>query len=119
MNLRTFQDEHAKWSQSNFGATPSHQPLLGVVEEAGEFAEALGVFISASRLSHSHLKREQGIRGTDEEHVAAIKDSIGDIIIFLTDYCNKNGFCLEDIVAETWQQVSQRNWKENPYHGKV
>jgi len=38
---------------------------MGLVEEVGE-------------LAHAHLKNEQGIRGTPEEHVQAKVDAIGE-----------------------------------------
>ena len=70
MDFKTIQKKQNKWQKINFPNTKNYQPLLGVVEEVGE-------------LSHSHLKMEQGIRGSEEGHIAKIKDAIGDIVIFL------------------------------------
>ena len=47
--------------------------LLGICEEAGE-------------LCHAQLKKEQGIRGTIEQHDAAMKDAVGDIMIYAINY---------------------------------
>ena len=78
-----------------------HRPLLGVCEEAGE-------------LCHAHLKAEQGIRGTQDEHLEAKKDAIGDIVIYLADYCSQQGIDLERSIENTWAKVKQRDWKQNP-----
>lgn len=63
-----------EWVAKNFppyeGEVPGNDSILGCIEEAGE-------------LAHAHLKNKQGIRGTPEEHEAAAKDAIGDIVIYL------------------------------------
>lgn len=98
MNLKQLQKEQGEWSKINFPDAKKYQPLLGLIEELGE-------------LSHSHLKAEQGIRGTEAEHRVKIADAIGDMVIFLSAYCNQNDFDLESCVALTWQEVKRRNWK--------
>jgi NTP pyrophosphatase (non-canonical NTP hydrolase) len=67
--------EVREWADYNFGDIPSEQPVLGVIEELGE-------------LSHAHLKTLQGIRN-NEDHFAAKKDAVGDILIYLADYCGR------------------------------
>ena len=104
-NLQKFQQEQKEWSERNFPTqNTSYRPLLGVMEEVGE-------------LSHAHLKAEQGIR-VNEDHQAAKFDAIGDIVIYLSDYCNKNGFDLQDCISKTWDQVKQRDWNKNKINGK-
>ena len=98
--LKQLQEEVKSWSRYNFGSQPSWRQLLGAVEEIGE-------------LAHAHLKREQGIR-SHENHTAAAKDAVADIIIYLADYCATEGFDMEAIVQETWDRVKQRNWRKNP-----
>lgn len=100
--LRTLQNEVSKWADHNFG--DKRDPFLGVVEEVGE-------------LSHAILKRKQGIRGTKEEHEEAIIDAVGDIVIFLADFCatQKIDFALS--VALTWDKVKKRDWKKYPVNG--
>lgn len=68
------------WQDRNFGpngesAAPRHC-FLGMCEEAGE-------------LIHSILKMSQGIRGTKEEHIADIKDAIGDIMVYLINFYHR------------------------------
>lgn len=106
LNLRVIQSENEEWATKNFGPRVPILSLLGIVEEVGE-------------LSHSHLKRDQGIRGTKEEHDAAGKDSVGDIVIYLMDYCNGMGWDLESIIRETWDEVKKRDWKKNKTDGNV
>lgn len=127
-DLRTFQLNHKEWSTKNFGGKfgSGYRPLLGAVEEYGELCETmddqtpinilLGVCKVGSRigkLAHHHLKNEQGIRN-QENHEAAKKDAIADILIYLTDYCNNEGFDLEALLSETWEKVRQRDWTKNP-----
>jgi chromosome segregation ATPase len=103
-SLRKLQSEQAEWSQRQFGEQPSVNALLGAMEELGE-------------LSHAHLKRLQGIRGSFEELTAKAKDAVGDITVFLADYCSKEGFDYQQIVKETWEQVSRRDWTKDKEKG--
>lgn len=103
MSLAQLQNELRPWVQHNFPDRPAHQPLLGVMEELGE-------------LAHSHLKEEQRIR-VSENHVRKIKDAIGDICIFLADYCNARGFDMDDIVMDVWEEVQKRDWIKYPING--
>jgi NTP pyrophosphatase (non-canonical NTP hydrolase) len=103
--MQTIQEEHAIWSARNFGSDrPAYQPLLGAVEELGE-------------LAHAHLKQEQNIRGDSERHEEEAMDAIGDIAIYLIDYCNLRGWSFEAIIMETWERVSARDWKLYPENG--
>jgi NTP pyrophosphatase (non-canonical NTP hydrolase) len=109
LTLRQLQAEVWVWSRYNFGDVP-RQPswavLLGVGEEVGELARA-------------HLKQVQGIRGYDNTNFAQFRkeDAIGDAIIFLADYCAREGLDLQRAVELTWAKVSQRNWAADPAQG--
>lgn len=73
--LLEIQEDLKEWSENNFGSDRDPElPLLGIVEEVGE-------------LAHAQLKSIQKIRGTPEEHEEAKKDAVGDIVIFLLDWC--------------------------------
>jgi len=104
MNLQTLQREVSEWSRRNFPGNLPHHPLLGVAEEVGE-------------LSHAHLKLEQGIRGDPAEHLSAKVDAVGDIVIYLADYCERNGFDLDTAVTIAWAEVSKRDWRKDPKGG--
>lgn len=105
MNLQTFQAEVGEWSRRNFPNNLPHHPLLGVGEEVGE-------------LMHAHLKSDQGIRGTAEEHFLAKVDAVGDIMIYLADYCERNGISMLNAVNFAWSEVRERDWKKNQQDGK-
>lgn len=105
--LSIIQTQHRKWAEHNFGPTvegKSTRSLLGIMEELGE-------------LCHSHLKRDQGIRGTLQQHRHAQIDAVGDIVIFLMDYCTREDINLMTAVEDTWEQVQRRDWKANPLTG--
>ena len=102
--LATLQAEQREWVRRNFGERPSWHPLLGAIEELGE-------------LSHAHLKNEQGIRGTPEEHLAAKIDAVADVVIYLADYCSAEGIDMQRAVEQTWREVRQRDWKAHPITG--
>lgn len=103
MTLSEYQTAVGAWSAKNFGNQPSYRPLLGVAEEVGE-------------LCHAHLKAEQGIR-VNEDHFAAKCDAVGDIIIYLCDYCAHEGISLEVALATAWEEVSARDWTKHKEKG--
>ncbi len=105
MDLAQLQQEVATWSKHNFPYNEPHHPLLGLAEEVGE-------------LSHAHLKMEQGIRGTESEHMNAKYDAVGDIIIYLADYCFRNGIKLNLAVIQAWDEVKNRDWIKYPRNGR-
>lgn len=101
INLRQLQYEVGTWSKNNFPNNTPTLVLLGVGEELGE-------------LHHAHLKTEQGIRGFDdkEKSKAAKEDAIGDIVIYLADYCERSGLSLEESVNNAWNEVKRREWNK-------
>lgn len=114
--LRRLQTSFKIWVSRNF-TVPSDteqdvllkevrmtRPLLGAMEELGE-------------LSHAHLKQVQGIRGTAEEHEAAAKDAVGDVVVYLLDYCNQRGWDFAEILDNVAGQVLKRDWVANPGDG--
>jgi NTP pyrophosphatase (non-canonical NTP hydrolase) len=104
------QAEQRVWALRNFGPeTYSYHVdglkcLLGVGEEVGE-------------LMHAHLKHEQGIRGDPSEHINAAQDAVGDICIYLMDYCNRRGWDFGQLIDRAWSQVRDRDWKANKQDG--
>lgn len=104
ISLDRLQEEVAAWAAKNFPSAEPYYPLLGVVGEVGE-------------LAHAHLKALQGIRGTPAEHEAEKVDAVGDAMIYLADYCGRNGLSLAVAVAETWARVKNRDWKKDPKNG--
>lgn len=103
-SLSEIQSETAVWAKRNFGISfTSTNNLLGIVEEVGE-------------LCHVVLKRNQMIRGVSQDDE---EDAIGDILIFLLNYCNCRNIDITKVLNETWARVSKRDWKANPQTGEV
>jgi len=104
MDLKILQAEVYKWAHYNFPTNRKpHKSLLGVMEELGE-------------LAHAQLKEEQNIR-INENHIENAKDAIGDIIIFLADYCGDKNFDLDKIITDVWSEVKKRDWIKYPVNG--
>lgn len=100
-SFQQIQKEQQEWAERNFGSSRKpYQPILGAAEEVGE-------------LSHAFLKMDQGIRGSKEEHLEAMKDAVADCSIFLMDLCNQMGWDYETLVQKTWDQVKSRDWNKN------
>jgi NTP pyrophosphatase (non-canonical NTP hydrolase) len=104
MMLWRLQEDVGAWSRRNFPRSTEIESLLGIGEEYGE-------------LLHAVLKARQGIRGSSEEHLASEKDAVGDLTIYLLDYCSRRGFDLQEILEQTWAKVSRRDWVADPVAG--
>lgn len=104
--LRELQREVEPWFRHNFPVQPASDTLLIAGEELGE-------------LMHAHVKMNQGIRGTAEQHTEKQKDAIGDITIALAAYCNQRGFDFVQVVRDTWDVVRKRDWQVNKIDGNV
>lgn len=52
-----------------------------------------------------------------ERQAAETADAVGDIDIYLTDFCRRNGLSRAQVLAETWARVSKRDWVANPATG--
>lgn len=74
------------WQKYNFGEQDNERVLMGICEEAGE-------------LCHAHLKLEQKIRGTTEQHEADMVDAVGDIMMYLLNYLSGMGEKFPSFVA--------------------
>jgi len=108
MKLKDIQKMAVGWNKKNFGDHfgSGYRNLLGIAEEVGE-------------LCHAQLKGEQGIRHTPEEILKMKKDAVGDIIIFLCNYCDSQNISLDDCVNYAWDEIKNRDWKNHHPHQKV
>lgn len=105
-DLEHLQAKLDAWAIENFGeGRPSYHPLLGAVEELGE-------------LAHAHLKQEQGIR-VNEDHEANARDAVGDVVMYLLDYCNTRGWSIAEIISEVEAEVFKRDWNSNKEDGSI
>ncbi len=98
-NFERIQTEHALWAAEHFPNTDPGDTLLGVGEEVGE-------------LDRAYLKRKQAIH-LDEDHTAKIADAIGDIVIFLIQFCTLEGLNFAVCVNDAWDEVKQRDWNKH------
>jgi len=103
IGLREAQIEIGGWRRKNFPNSKSFEPLLGIAEETGE-------------LAHAHLKVVQGIRkGEDLEEKR--EDAVGDLLVYLCNYCNQNSLDLVDCFYKAWSEVAKRDWIKYPNKG--
>lgn len=103
MTLKELQDEHKPWAERNFPNAKRWEPLIGIQEEVGE-------------LSHAFLKLHQGIR-LSEDHTAKMIDAVGDILIYMADFCNRNWIDMQGAMEATWEKVKLRDWQNNKENG--
>lgn len=106
LSLGEYQDKMKAWAAHNFPDAEPIDPLLGIGEEYGE-------------LLHAYLKRKQGIRGTPEEHTIAIQDALGDMTIYMLDFCNKHGFSLAACLLAAYTEIAGRDWRRFPKNGRT
>lgn len=66
---------------------------------------------------HAYLKDTQGIRGGGPGNRAKMEGGIRNLIANLSAICTTIGTTLEQVVAETWDVVKQRDWTKNPLTG--
>ena len=76
MGFMQLQSDIGAWASSNFGDGNPRLALLGLMEESGE-------------LCHAVLKATQRIRGTEQEHMASVRDAVADIFIYLVDFMRR------------------------------
>lgn len=98
MDWTRIQKEQREWAERNFGPRNVQDPLMGLIEETGELAHAL-------------LKRRQNIRGEEAEHIAAARDAVGDVTIYLLDYCTARDLAVGPVVDAAYAR--------NPYRERA
>jgi len=101
MTLSELQRIASEWSRKNFGEHfgSGYRNLLGVSEEVGE-------------LCHAQLKGEQGIRHTPEEIVKMKKDAVGDILVFLANYCDSQKLDMMECAQVAIDEILKRDWRK-------
>lgn len=118
-DLQQLMHEVGEWAEENFGDADD---ILESIEERHKKGEpgadigalfcTLGADEETGELSHSVLKRAQGIRLDDEDvGEEAEKDAVGDTVVYLADFCHRRGYDLEECVRMAWDgEVSHREW---------
>ena len=93
-SLDAIQADQIEWSTRNFGQQPAHRPMLGIIEEMCELEEA---------------QMLAGETGKEESDAAAQLDAIGDIAIYMLDYCGKRGWRMQEL----WDARACPEWLDN------
>lgn len=104
LSLAEIANEVARWQSYNFEQSGGNAAFKGIVEELGE-------------LAHANLKAEQNIRG-DQSHRLDEIDAVGDLLIYLCDYCNQRNIDIAAALSDTWSSVRERDWIRFPTNGK-
>ena len=104
LDFRSLQDEVTAWRKHNFPKADSASQFKGVVEELGE-------------LAHADLKHGQKIRSGEGDYYLKKMDAVGDMIIFLLNYCDLEGLDFEGSVKFAWSEASKRDWIKFPKNG--
>ena len=105
LDLNKIDKEFAEWRTKNFTNISPDKALLGIMEELGE-------------ICHIILKRSQGIR-LDETSDDSLKDGVGDLVIYLIDFCNQVEIDIESAIIDTWNKVKKRDWNKHRQHYKL
>lgn len=119
VGLAELQQQVGAWAEENFG---DQDQIRQNINERGKRRKpgadigaifcTLGVNEEAGELTHSVLKRAQGIR-QEEPGVGpdAEMDAVGDIVVYLADFCHRRGYSLAECVHRAWfDEVSDREW---------
>lgn len=141
VDLTAIQVEQVAWSEKNFGQQSYRNPLLGMIEEICEFDEAWKNWVAHivdginlarakqadewARLKESNPDASEPDREpptVDPAYKAAIVDAIGDIAIYMLDYCGKRGWQLKAFWdGRNFRDDKQRTEWSNlvPHAGKL
>lgn len=112
-DVALIQQEHSAWRDHNFP-----NPAIVGVNHGTDIDGLLGMLEELGELAHATLKWEQGVRVlTMEEWREKAADAMGDVFVYMVSFANSNGFDLDEILANTWQQVRSRDWQADPPKG--
>lgn len=92
-DTKVFQAGVGKWHRDMFPTADAEDILCKLTEEVGE-------------LCHAQHSLKWGVQSL--EKAEARQDAIGDIMIVLAAFCEKVGIDLDQAIAVTWIEVSQR-----------
>lgn len=102
MKIAELQNNLKEWLDYNFPDATSEDQFFGIVEEVGE-------------LAHAELKTKQQIRGyTEKKRMEEVKDAVGDIFIYLCNYCNRRKIKMDECIEMAYNTIMKRDWQNNP-----
>lgn len=89
-----------------------------MIEPSSGWVSLLRITKNVGKVSHAHLKMNQGIRVT-EDHAGNHKKYCVMVLESLQEFCINTGLDFDKIVNETWDSVKFRDWKKFPKNGKT
>jgi NTP pyrophosphatase (non-canonical NTP hydrolase) len=101
--LHDLQGRIAQWQSQYFPAAEEWELVLGVCEEAGELAQCV-------------LKMKRGIH-PERYNAERVKDSIGDVIVFLIGICIQRGWNIAEVLSDTVKEVLERQFDQRRIPG--
>ncbi len=90
VDLIAIQEEQIEWSERNFGKQHARYPLLGMIEEVLELDAAWKARTDACMFD---IPPQEVMDRMNAE----VLDAVGDIGIYMLDYCGKKGLSLNDL----------------------
>jgi hypothetical protein len=111
--LKQLQEEHLPWVIKNFG--DRRDPFVGVVEEFGEFDEALREFndlVGALGKLRDHAAAYAVIQKQVDAAREKVIDAVGDIIVYSCDSCSIIDIQLHDAVESMREEYGKS--REHP-----
>lgn len=107
VDLVAIQAEQIAWSERNFGKQHERYPLLGMIEEILEFDSAWKDMDVACTFDTPPVSEWEKLQ-------ANILDAVGDIAIYMLDYCGKRGLELNSLWVERLflDDKMSRNWHD-------
>ena len=80
-----------------------------ITKNGYRFAQLLGMMEELGETVHELISGDK----------SKLVDGIGDLQVYLNNFCGFNGISAHDALVDTWSHVRQRNWKKNPNTGKA
>lgn len=103
IDLVAIQNEQIAWSVKNFGRQHERYPLMGMIEELLEFDAAWDKRTAAWEFEPPPLDIQAELE-------AEVVDAIGDIVIYMLDYCGKTGQQLDHLWKMRRLEVTSHHW---------
>lgn len=109
------QTEIADWAYRNFGTTQTDMhSMVGWIEEVFELQSAMNRWYETfGKLARAINKREQDVRGTQEQWLKEIRKELGDVYIKGCDVVDRMGYTWAELAADRWAVVGQRDYTQD------
>lgn len=109
-SLSELQQEIGSWAKIEFGENVSRDPnSVSYGAPLGSLMPLLGMYEELGELVRVILKAHQGrSKLTPTGQRAAKEDAVSDLMVFLCDYCSREGINLQVKCEEVWSEVCKR-----------